>query len=905
MYSSFQEGGFVKKLWISILVVLVAFPMMFQSSVKAATPISIIIDGVRLSTDQAPVMVNGRTMVPLRAIFEAFNASIKWDQKAQTVTATKDNTTIMLKIGSKTATINNKAVTLDVPGLNLKGRTMVPTRFVSEALGHEVGWNPKTQVVTITTSASNVGNAGPVSNIVAQDVSDYGDGRDLQVSFTRAVNESLVDHYRVLIVKSGNILNLSSAQAVASYNYSTVLPTGTNPSIKLTSISRTVDGDSIKNNQAYVAYVLTVGKGSNTSALSIGSSSITLVNKTVTAINNVQVNDISDYGDGRDLSVSFNKLSDESKISSYRIFVVKGNNYSNFNLTTANNVSSANSTLVSKTGNNITQILSSASRDTDGALLKTGVSYRVFVMAMDNSNAANNVLSSVSSAITLTNIGVSNLTVSDVSNYNDGRDLRVSFTHATDETYISQYRIMVVPTSYYSSFSLAEANNVTNANYTAASTNGTSTSLTLSSSARDVRGALIKNGVSYKVYILSIGSGSNSGGNVLSNASSVITLIYDSSVSTVFNLSVSDVYDYGDGRDLRVSFTHATDETYISQYRIMVVPTSYYGSFDLYAANNVVSGNYTTVSTSGSSTNQVLYSSTRDVLGDLIKSGSSYRVYVLSVGSGGYSDSNELSSASPIVTLFNNSSLKAVTNLNVSDVNDYGDGRDLQVSFNHATDETYINQYRIMVVPTSDYSSFSLSDANNVSSANYTSVSTSGSSTSQVLDSSARDVRGNLIKAGISYKVYVLSAGNGNYAGPNAISGESSAITLSANKSPVISVTNVTYREDNGRILISFDKSANESNISEYRVLVVPSKQGFGTADALAVNSSYYSSVTPNGTNPSTFTAIRDVNGNSIVKGIKYKVYVLAVANNSGMQNGGLSNSTEEFELSSGRDGRD
>ncbi|MEK5256783.1 copper amine oxidase N-terminal domain-containing protein [Paenibacillus sp. FSL F4-0125] len=895
----------MKKLWISILVVLVAFPMIFQSSVKAATPISIIIDGVRLSTDQAPVMVNGRTMVPLRAIFEAFNASIKWDQKAQTVTATKDNTTIMLKIGSKTATINNKAVTLDVPGLNLKGRTMVPTRFVSEALGHEVGWNPKTQVVTITTSASNVGNAGPVSNIVAQDVSDFGDGRDLQVSFTRAVNESLVDHYRVLIVKSGNILNLSSAQAVASYNYSTVLPTGTNPSIKLTSISRTVDGDSIKNNQAYVAYILTVGKGSNTSVLSIGSSSITLVNKTVTAINNVQVNDISDYGDGRDLSVSFNKLSDESKISSYRIFVVKANNYSNFNLTTANNVSSANSTLVSKTGNNITQILSSGSKDTDGALLKTGVNYRVFVMAMDNSNAANNVLSSVSSAITLTNIGVSNITVSDVSNYNDGRDLRVSFTHATDETYISQYRIMVVPTSYYSSFSLAEANNVTNANYTAASTNGTSTSLTLSSSARDVRGALIKNGVSYKVYILSIGSGSNSGGNVLSNASSVITLIYDSSVSTVFNLSVSDVYDYGDGRDLRVSFTHATDETYISQYRILVVPTSYYGSFDLYAANNVVSGNYTAVSTSGSSTNQVLYSSTRDVLGDLIKSGSSYRVYVLSVGSGGYSDSNELSSASPIVTLFNNSSLKAVTNLNVSDVNDYGDGRDLQVSFNHATDETYINQYRIMVVPTSDYSSFSLSDANNVSSANYTSVSTSGSSTSQVLDSSARDVRGKLIKAGISYKVYVLSAGNGNYAGPNAISGESSAITLSANKSPVISVTNVTYREDNGRILISFDKSANESNISEYRVLVVPSKQGFGTADALAVNSSYYSSVTPNGTNPSTFTATRDVNGNSIVKGIKYKVYVLAVANNSGMQNGGLSNSTEEFELSSGRDGRD
>ncbi|WP_052404419.1 copper amine oxidase N-terminal domain-containing protein [Paenibacillus sp. FSL H7-0737] len=885
----------MKKLWISILVVLVVFPMMFQSSVKAATPISIIIDGVRLSTDQAPVMVNGRTMVPLRAIFEAFNATIKWNQKAQTVTATKDDTTIMLKIGSKTATINNKAVTLDVPGLNLKGRTMVPTRFVSEALGHEVGWNPKTQVVTITTSASNVGNAGPVSNVVAQDVSDFGDGRDLQVSFTRAANESLVDHYRVLIVKSGNILNLSSAQTITSYNYSTVLPTGTNPSIQLTSASRTVDGDSIKSNQAYVAYVLTVGKGSNASALSSGSSTMTLVNKTVAAINNVQVNDISDYGDGRDLSVSFNKLSDESKVSSYRIFVVKATNYSNFNLATANNVTSANYTLVSKTGNNITQILSSGARDVDGALVKTGVSYRVFVMAIDSSNAANNVLSSVSSAITLSNIGVSNLSVSDVNNYNDGRDLRVSFTHATDETYISQYRILVVPTSYYSSFSLAEANNISSAYYTAVSTTGTTTNQVLTSSTRDVRGALIKNGVNYKVYILSIGSSNT--GNVLSSSSSVITLLNDSSVSIVSNLSVSDVNDYGDGRDLRVSFTHPTDETYISQYRIMVVPTSYYSSFSLAEANNVSSSNYTSVSTSGSSTSQVLNSSTRDVLGASIKNGTSYRVYVLSIGSGIYWDSNVLSSASSVITLLNDSSVKAVTNLSVSDVNDYGDGRDLKVSFSHATDETYISQYRIMVVPTSYYSSFSLSEANNVSSSNYTSVSTSGNSTSQVLESSARDVRGNLIKDGTSYKVYVLSVGSGNYAGPNALSWESSVITLSTTKSPVSSVTNVTYKEENGRILISFVKSANESNISEYRVLVVPSKQGFGSADAIEVRSSYYTSVTPNGTNPSIFTATRDVNGDSIVKGVKYKVYVLAVANNSGVQNGGLSNSTEEFEI--------
>ncbi|OKP85142.1 hypothetical protein A3844_18000 [Paenibacillus helianthi] len=759
----------MKKLWISIVVGLLVFPMIFQSPAQAGTPISIIIDGVPLSTDQPPVMVSGRTMVPLRAIFEAFNANIKWNQKTQTVTATKDDTTVILKIGSKIATINDNSVSLDVPGLNLKGRTMVPTRFVSEAMGREVGWNPKTKVVTITTSAPNVGNAGPATSVAAQDVSDFGDGRDLQVSFTRAADESLVDHYRVLIVKAGYTLNLSSAQTIASSNYSAVLATGSNPTIKLTATSRTVDGDSIKSNQAYIAYVLTVGKGNNASTLSSGSSPITLVNNTAELLSNIKVNDISDYGDGRDLFVSFNKLSDETKVSSYRIFVIKAANYSTFNLAKANAVASSDSTQVSKTGSNISQILSSGAKDVDGALVKTGVSYRVFVMAIDSSNAANNVLSSASSAITLSNVGITGLSVSDVSDYNDGRDLRVSFTHATDETYISQYRILVVPASYSSSFSLPDANNTSSAYYTTVSTTGSTTNQVLNSSARDVRGNLIKNGTSYKVYVLSIGSGSYLGANVLSSASSDIMLLNVSSLSAVSNLSVSDVDDYGDGRDLRVSFTHATDETYISQYRIMVVPASY-------------------------------------------------------------------------------------------------------------------------------SSSFSLSDANNVSSTYYTTVSTTGSTTNQVLTSSTRDVRGALIKDGINYKVYVLSIGNGNYSGSNVLSGESPVITLSG-KTPVISVTNVTYSVNDGKILISFNKSSIETNISEYRVLVVPSKQAFGSTDALGVQASFYKSIAPNGTNPSIVTATRDVNGALITKGKKYKVYILAVANSSGVQNGGLSDSTEEFEL--------
>ncbi|MDC6266054.1 hypothetical protein [Lysinibacillus fusiformis] len=71
----------------------------------------------------------------------------------------------------------------------------------------------------------------------------------------------------------------------------------------------------------------------------------------------------------------------------------------------------------------------------------------------------------------------------------------------------------------------------------------------------------------------------------------------------------------------------------------------------------------------------------------------------------------------------------AVSNLYASDVSDYGNGRDFFVSFNKDVDESQISHYRILVVPTANYINFSLKEANNVSSNNYTIVYKSGKST--------------------------------------------------------------------------------------------------------------------------------------------------------------------------------
>ncbi len=94
--------------------------------------------------------INGRTMVPLRAIFEALGATVEWDDVTQTVTSTKGDITIKLQINSNILNKNNEEITLDVPAQLIDGRTMVPARAVAEAFNCQVGWDDATQTVTIT-----------------------------------------------------------------------------------------------------------------------------------------------------------------------------------------------------------------------------------------------------------------------------------------------------------------------------------------------------------------------------------------------------------------------------------------------------------------------------------------------------------------------------------------------------------------------------------------------------------------------------------------------------------------------------------------------------------------------------------------------------------------------------------
>ncbi|HBQ85141.1 MAG TPA: copper amine oxidase, partial [Syntrophomonas sp.] len=94
----------------------------------------------RMAFDVDPIVEDGRTLVPMAAIFQSMGADITWDGNSRTVTARKGDTTIILPIGSLTPMVNGQAWNLDVPAKIVKNRTLAPLRFVGQALGGKVAW---------------------------------------------------------------------------------------------------------------------------------------------------------------------------------------------------------------------------------------------------------------------------------------------------------------------------------------------------------------------------------------------------------------------------------------------------------------------------------------------------------------------------------------------------------------------------------------------------------------------------------------------------------------------------------------------------------------------------------------------------------------------------------------------
>lgn len=155
----------MKKTKISAVVIGMICTLLICSSVAFAdAPADVIVNlqindpmmevnGVETEIDAGrgtkPIVTNGRTLVPIRAIIEAFGGVVDWEESTKSVLLTMDDDTIKLVINSNVAYLNNNAETLDVAPAVINGRTMLPIRFVAEGFNLGVAWDSSTQTVSL------------------------------------------------------------------------------------------------------------------------------------------------------------------------------------------------------------------------------------------------------------------------------------------------------------------------------------------------------------------------------------------------------------------------------------------------------------------------------------------------------------------------------------------------------------------------------------------------------------------------------------------------------------------------------------------------------------------------------------------------------------------------------------
>ena len=155
-----------------LLCVLLATLLITSFTANAQQNISVILDGRVLQFDVQPAIIDNRTMVPMRVIFEELGAEIHWDDATRTITATSGNLTVRTTVGDRIIEVNGQRITMDVAPLIMNNRTLVPVRFVSEAFGADVDWDGEARIVFIFSNLPELDDDWDLDNWNWDDLDD-------------------------------------------------------------------------------------------------------------------------------------------------------------------------------------------------------------------------------------------------------------------------------------------------------------------------------------------------------------------------------------------------------------------------------------------------------------------------------------------------------------------------------------------------------------------------------------------------------------------------------------------------------------------------------------------------------------------------------------------------------------
>jgi len=511
-----------------------------------------------------------------------------------------------------------------------------------------------------TVSASPAPIAGSVT---ATDIANNNNASDISVSWTKPADETGIFRYRVFVVPAeyAASFDVTAAKEVSSERYTQIDPTGDDHSFELTSNLLTTQGLPVSNGKSYKLFVMSVASPGYVDALSQASNSLTL-SKPAETVTEVTGYDSGDNNNASDLTVTFYKPLDDSGIKGYKIFVVPREDAETFDLTMALSVGSdsyfsygyqdveipTESTIPSfarafntrSLPNPVSITLPANIKSTDGNAISIGKEYRIFVLSEGNGTDYISSLSSQSNYVMLqlTAETVTDILASDVSDNNNASDIEVTFNKVADESTVVAYRIFVVPASQAEGFTLKSAQTSSSDRYQTVDPDGNNPKVKLSADLLDSEGNPINSATSYAIIVMSAG---NTG--YIDNLAYPDNLFSLSSpASQVSNITVS--VTGSTAGDIAVNFDRSSEVTGVKSYRIFVLSADNAGHFDLAEAVEVSDGNYYEITDLEGDMPVRLPVDLRSVYGDDIIYGTMYKVFVMSVGDEGYT--NSLSKAS-------------------------------------------------------------------------------------------------------------------------------------------------------------------------------------------------------------------------------------------------------------------
>lgn len=193
-----------------ICLVILCLVLVFSVSAEN-NGIKVFLDGTEISFDTEPQIIDGRTMVPIRAIFEAMGAVVYWDSTTNTAFCSKDDTVVTMTVGNPDMYINSQIVAMDSVPIIINSRVLAPARYAAESFGATVYWDGEKNSVFISTVPANevvtlYAADGRTINVYGNQIQDY-----LNVGWYRTKEETIATMY----TPDGRKINVYKAEVHA------------------------------------------------------------------------------------------------------------------------------------------------------------------------------------------------------------------------------------------------------------------------------------------------------------------------------------------------------------------------------------------------------------------------------------------------------------------------------------------------------------------------------------------------------------------------------------------------------------------------------------------------------------------------------------------------------------------